>query len=75
MVPYGQNPPGGGRGSGGGSDLTVGDYANGMPNIRLSEIPASFARQIKWMLPAILILLVASWPICGGWSDFGAAWQ
>ena len=55
MTDYGQNN--GGNGSG----LTVGDYANGMPNIRLSQIPASFARQLPWMLPAIGLMVYASW--------------
>lgn len=51
----------GGNGSGYGGDLTVGDYANGMPSIRLSQIPASFMRQLPWMLPAIVIMIAASW--------------
>ena len=55
MTQHGQNN----RGNGGG--LTVGDYANGMPNIRLSQIPASFARQLPWMLPALGIMFAASW--------------
>lgn len=36
-------------------DLTVGDYANGMPNIRLGEMFKSFMRQIFWILPLLLI--------------------
>ena len=31
-------------------DLTVGDYANGMPNIRLGEMFKSFIRQLPWVL-------------------------
>ena len=42
-------------------DLTIGDYANGAPNIRLSQIPASFGRQIPWMIPALAIMIGASW--------------
>ncbi len=30
-------------------DLTVGDYANGMPNIRLGEMFKSFLRQLPWV--------------------------
>lgn len=60
MNHYGQSANGG-SGSGYGSGLTVGDYANGMPNIRLSQIPSSFMRQIPWMLPAMLVMIAASW--------------
>jgi len=31
-------------------DLTVGDYANGMPNIRLGEMVKSLGRQLPWVL-------------------------
>ncbi|MEE9272922.1 MAG: hypothetical protein V3U57_06630 [Robiginitomaculum sp.] len=54
----------GGYGSGGnsgGSNMTIGDYANGMPSIRLSEIPKSFLRQLPWMLIALIFLIGASW--------------
>jgi uncharacterized protein involved in exopolysaccharide biosynthesis len=44
-----------------GKDLTIGDYANGAPNIRLSQIPASLGRQIPWMIPALVLMLGASW--------------
>lgn len=44
-----------------GREMTVGDYANGAPNIRLSQIPASFGRQIPWMIPALAIMIGASW--------------
>ena len=30
-------------------DLTVADYANGMPNIRLGEMFKSFFRQMPWV--------------------------
>jgi len=53
MTDRGQYPTNGG--------LTIGDYANGAPNIRLSQIPASFARQIPWMIPALGIMIGASW--------------
>ena len=49
----GDNPNDGG--------MTIGDYANGAPNIRLSQIPASFGRQIPWMIPALAIMIGASW--------------
>jgi len=55
MSQYGNNN------AGGGNNLTIGDYANGMPNIRLSEIPRSFARQLPWMLVASGLLIGASW--------------
>ena len=51
----------GNNNAGNGNNLTIGDYANGMPNIRLSEIPRSFARQLPWMLLATLIMIGASW--------------
>jgi len=37
------------------ADLTVGDYANGMPNIRLGEMLKSFGRQLIWVVPLFLI--------------------
>ena len=40
-------------------DLTVGDYANGMPNIRLGEMFKSFIRQLPW----VLILLVIGFAV------------
>jgi len=44
------------------ADLTVGDYANGMPNIRLGEMFKSFLRQLFWLIPlAIIGFLVAGW--------------
>lgn len=42
-------------------DLTVGDYANGMPNIRLAEMFKSFGRQLTWLIPLFLIGLAAAW--------------
>ena len=42
-------------------DLTVGDYANGMPRIRLGEFFNSFARQLKWLVPLFLIGTVGAW--------------
>lgn len=44
-----------------GSHLTVADYANGVPNIKLSEIPASFMRQLPWMIPALALMVGTSW--------------
>jgi uncharacterized protein involved in exopolysaccharide biosynthesis len=42
-------------------DLTVGDYANGMPRIRLGEFFNSFARQLKWLIPLFLLGTVGAW--------------
>ena len=42
-------------------DLTVGDYANGMPNIRLGEMFKSFFRQLFWVIPLFLIGFAAAW--------------
>lgn len=36
-------------------DLTVGDYANGMPRIRLGEFFGSLAKQLKWVLPLMVL--------------------
>ena len=43
------------------ADLTVGDYANGMPNIRLGEMLKSFGRQLFWVVPLFLIGSAAAW--------------
>lgn len=43
------------------SDLTVGDYANGMPNIRIGEMFKSFGRQLIWMIPLLLIGCAVAW--------------
>ncbi len=43
------------------ADLTVGDYANGMPNIRLGEMLKSFGRQLLWVVPVFLIGSAAAW--------------
>ena len=46
--------------TGGGGDMRVrGDHA-AAGNIRLSAIPASIGRQIKWMIPLFLILAFLS---------------
>ena len=42
-------------------DLTVGDYANGMPNIRLAEMFKSFGRQMKWVAPLLILGMVIAW--------------
>jgi len=42
-------------------DLTVGDYAAGVPHIRIRDLIASFMRQMIWVLPLFLIGLAASW--------------
>lgn len=36
-------------------DMTVGEYANGLPNIRLSEMVKGFGRQLIWVIPLMLI--------------------
>lgn len=36
-------------------DLTVGDYANGMPNIRLGEMVKSLFRQLPWVIILFII--------------------
>ncbi len=52
MDQYGQN--------GGGGNMRVrGDHA-AAGNIRLSAVPASIARQIKWMIPLFLVLVLLS---------------
>ena len=61
MTQDGHSPTGGGYGSTGGGNMTIGDYANGAPNIRLSQIPASFARQLPWMIPLLMLMFAASW--------------
>jgi len=43
------------------ADLTVGDYANGMPNIRLGEMLKSFGRQLIWVVPLFLIGALVAW--------------
>jgi len=43
------------------AEMTVGDYANGMPNIRIGEMFKSFGRQLWWLLPLLAIGTVASW--------------
>ena len=42
-------------------DLTVGDYANGMPRIRLGEFFSSFSRQLKWVVPLFLVGTIGAW--------------
>lgn len=47
------------------NDLTVGDYANGMPRIRVGEFLSSFGRQLKWVLPLFLVGMIAAWFLTG----------
>jgi len=42
-------------------DLTVGDYANGMPNIRLGEMFKSFGRQLTWVIPLLGLGMLGAW--------------
>jgi uncharacterized protein involved in exopolysaccharide biosynthesis len=37
------------------ADLTVGDYANGVPNIRLGAMFGSLMRQMLWVIPLLII--------------------
>ncbi len=36
-------------------DMTVGDYANGMPNIRIGEMFKALFRQMFWLVPLVII--------------------
>lgn len=56
MARYGGNNYGNSIG-----DMTVGDYANAMPNIRLGEMFRSFGRQLRWVIPLFLIGAVPAW--------------
>lgn len=42
-------------------DLTVGDYANGMPNIRLGEMFKAFFRQLPWVIILFVIGAAIVW--------------
>ena len=48
-------------------DLTVGDYANGMPNIRLGEMFKSFFKQLLWVSILFVIGAYIAW---NATSDF-----
>ena len=56
MARYGGNNYGNSIG-----DMTVGDYANAMPNIRLGEMFRSFGRQLRWVIPLFLLGAVPAW--------------
>jgi len=43
------------------ADMTVGDYANGMPNIQIGEMIRSFGRQLRWLIPLFAIGAVPAW--------------
>lgn len=43
------------------ADLTVGDYANGIPNIKLGSVFGSFMRQMLWLIPLLAIGWAAAW--------------
>ena len=47
-------------------DLTVGDYANGMPNIRLGEMFKSLMRQLPWVL---ILLAIGSYAVYQATKD------
>jgi uncharacterized protein involved in exopolysaccharide biosynthesis len=42
-------------------DLTVSDYANGMPNIRLGEMFKSFFKQLPWVIILFVIGAIIAW--------------
>jgi uncharacterized protein involved in exopolysaccharide biosynthesis len=42
-------------------DLTIGDYTNGMPNIRLGEMAKYLFRQLPWVLILTLIGCAVAW--------------
>lgn len=42
-------------------DLTIGDYANGMPNIRLGEMVKYLFRQLPWVIILTLIGCAVAW--------------
>ena len=43
------------------SDLTVGDYANGIPNIKLGAMFGSLLRQMLWVVPLFVIGCAVAW--------------
>lgn len=43
------------------SDLTVGDYANGVPNIRLGAMFGSLLRQFLWVIPLFAVGCFVAW--------------
>lgn len=42
-------------------ELTIGDYANGFPRIRLGDVVSGFFAQLLWVIPLFLIGVVAVW--------------
>lgn len=43
------------------ADLTVGDYANGVPNIRLGAMFGSLMRQLLWVIPLFAVGCFVAW--------------
>jgi len=43
------------------NDLTVGDYAQGVPQIRIGEMLRVFAQQLRWAVPAFVAGVALSW--------------
>lgn len=43
------------------ADLTVGDYANGVPNIKLGAMFGSLMRQLLWVIPLFCMGVVGAW--------------
>ena len=43
------------------AELTVGDYANGIPNIKLGAMLGSFGRQLIWLVPLFLLGAIPAW--------------
>ena len=48
-------------------DLTMGDYANGIPNMKLGAMIRSLFKQILWVGPLFVIGALIAWPLT---SDF-----
>lgn len=42
-------------------DMTVGDYANGMPSIRIGEMFRSLLRQLLWLVPLMAMAAIIAW--------------
>ena len=43
------------------ADLTVGDYANGIPNIKLGAMFGSLLRQLLWVIPLFILGAIPAW--------------
>ena len=43
------------------NDLTVGDMSSGVPRIRVGQMFGSFKRQLKWLIPLLMLGAIAAW--------------